>query len=51
MAQARGDGADLWFVTDIDTAKLDELASDPQVNVAYYNMSQGVRERRPVGVD
>lgn len=35
--QARADGADLWFVTDIDTAKLDELATDPQVNVAYYN--------------
>ena len=35
--QERIDGADLWFVTDIDTHKLDELALDPHVNCAYYN--------------
>lgn len=29
-------GADLWFVTDIDTHKLDELQHDPHVNVAFY---------------
>ena len=31
-------GADFWFVTDADTAKLDELEADPQVNLAYYNV-------------
>jgi general stress protein 26 len=36
--QARSPGADLWFVTDKSTDKLDELRADPQVNVAYYNM-------------
>lgn len=29
-------GADLWFVTDIDTHKIDELEQDPNVNVSYY---------------
>ena len=29
--------ADLWFVTDRDAHKLDEIAAEPQVNVAYYN--------------
>jgi general stress protein 26 len=36
--QDRIDGADLWFVTDVDTHKLDELALDPHVNCSYYNM-------------
>jgi general stress protein 26 len=35
--QARADGADLWFVTSSDTEKLDELESEPQVNLAYYD--------------
>jgi general stress protein 26 len=35
--QDRIDGADLWFVTDSDTNKLDELAYDPHVNLAYFN--------------
>ena len=35
--QARAEGADLWFVTDTSTDKMDELANDAQVNVAYYN--------------
>ena len=35
--QARSEGADLWFVTDQNTDKMDELQSDAQVNVAYYN--------------
>ena len=35
--QARDALADLWFVTDIETHKLDELARDPHVNLAYYN--------------
>ncbi len=34
--QARADGADLWFVTSRDTDKLEEIAFDPQVNLAYY---------------
>lgn len=28
--------ADLWFVTDIETHKVDELENDPNVNVSYY---------------
>ena len=40
--QKRIDGADLWFVTDIDAHKLDELELDPHVNVAYYR--DGTRE-------
>ena len=34
--QTQAEGTDLWFVTDIDTHKLDELAFDPHVNLAYY---------------
>lgn len=34
--QARASGADLWFVTDGETHKMDELAHDPHVNVSYY---------------
>jgi general stress protein 26 len=34
--QARAEGADLWFVTDTTTEKLDELANDAHVNVSYY---------------
>ncbi|HTV21455.1 MAG TPA: pyridoxamine 5'-phosphate oxidase family protein [Polyangiaceae bacterium] len=35
--QARADGSDLWFVTNADTAKIEELESDPHVNLAYYS--------------
>jgi general stress protein 26 len=35
--QERIEGADLWFVTDVETHKLDELAVDPHVNCAYFN--------------
>jgi general stress protein 26 len=35
--QARANGADFWFVTDVSSFKLDELARDSQVNLAYYN--------------
>lgn len=35
--QARSDGADLWFATDISTDKLHELENDAHVNVSYYN--------------
>lgn len=35
--QERIEGADLFFVTDSTTHKLDELALDPHVNCSYYN--------------
>jgi general stress protein 26 len=34
--QERTSGCDLWFVTDGEANKLDELDSDPHVNLAYY---------------
>lgn len=34
--QARTEGADFWFVTDVETHKLDELETDPHVNLAFY---------------
>lgn len=34
--QARADGADLWFVTERSSPKLEEIAADPHVNLAYY---------------
>ena len=40
--QTQAQGSDLWFVTDIDTHKLDELALDPHVNLSYYR--DGTRE-------
>jgi general stress protein 26 len=36
--QERVTGADLWFVTDVSSHKLDELQFDPHVNLAYYNV-------------
>ena len=35
--QDRIEGADLWFVTNVETHKLDDLALDPHVNCSYYN--------------
>ena len=35
--QERVTGTDLWFVTDVLSSKLDDLAFDPHVNLAYYN--------------
>ena len=35
--QDRIEGADLWFVTNTDTHKIDDLALDPHVNCSYYN--------------
>ena len=35
--QERVTGTDLWFVTDILSSKLDDLAYDSHVNLAYYN--------------
>lgn len=40
--QLRTEEGILWFVTDEDTAKLDELESDPHVNLAFYRSN--VRE-------
>lgn len=34
--QKRASGADLWFVSAADTAKLHDLEYDPHVNLAYY---------------
>ena len=34
--QTQAKGSDLWFVTDVESHKLDELEFDPQVNLAYY---------------
>jgi general stress protein 26 len=40
--QTQAEGSDLWFVTDIESHKLDELEHDPHVNLAYYR--DGSRE-------
>ena len=34
--QGQASGADLWFATDLESHKLDELETDPHVNVSYY---------------
>jgi general stress protein 26 len=36
QVQERTAGSDLWFVTDLETHKLDELAHDPHVNLGFY---------------
>ena len=36
--QPRIEDADLWFVTDSESHKLDDLMLDPHVNCSYYNM-------------
>ena len=37
QVQERTSGTDLWFVTDIEANKLDELATDPHVNLGFYD--------------
>lgn len=37
--QDRGPLADLWFVTNIETHKVDEIEHDPHVCLGYYNDS------------
>ena len=37
QTQERTSGVDLWFMTNIETHKLDDLMSDPHVNLAYYD--------------
>ena len=34
--QKRAAGADLWFVCKEGTAKLDDIAHDPHINLSYY---------------
>jgi general stress protein 26 len=34
--QKRASGADVWFVTEDGSPKLDEIAADPHVNLSYY---------------
>jgi general stress protein 26 len=36
QTQERTSGVDFWFMTNIETHKLDDLMSDPNVNLAYY---------------
>jgi general stress protein 26 len=40
QTQEREAGVDLWFMTNIDTHKLDDLMTDPHVNLAYINGSK-----------
>ncbi|HKO57939.1 MAG TPA: pyridoxamine 5'-phosphate oxidase family protein [Thermoanaerobaculia bacterium] len=35
--QAQAEGADLWFVTDRDSPKVDEIRDDPNVNLSYFH--------------
>jgi general stress protein 26 len=35
--QQQGPHSDLWFVTNIETDKIDELAGDPNVCLGYYD--------------
>jgi len=35
--QERNPIADLWYVTDIESHKLDELGHDPEVNLGFYD--------------
>ena len=37
--QRQAQGADLWFVTADGSAKLDDLAHDPHINLSYYRDS------------
>ena len=36
QTQERETGLDLWFMTNVETHKLDDLMTDPHVNLAYY---------------
>lgn len=39
--QKRADGADVWFVTTAGTSKLEDLARDPHINLAYFKGGGG----------
>jgi general stress protein 26 len=36
QTQQRASGTDLWFMTNVEAHKLDDLMTDPHVNLAYY---------------
>ena len=36
QTEERENGIDLWFMTNVETHKLDDLMADPHVNLAYY---------------
>ena len=42
QTQARRAGTDLWFVTSVNSGKVDEIVADPHVNLGYYK--DGSRE-------
>ncbi len=37
QTQRRTTGTDLWFMTNIESEKYEELARDPHVNLSYFN--------------
>jgi len=37
QVQRRTHGTDLWFMTNVESHKLDELAHDPHVNLGFFN--------------
>lgn len=37
--QKRATGADLWFVTDATSSKVEDIAQDPHINIAYFKAS------------
>jgi general stress protein 26 len=39
QTQARRAGTDLWFMTSVDSGKVDEIIAEPQVNLGYYKDS------------
>lgn len=42
QVQERRTGSDLWFMTNMESQKLEELATDPHVNLGFYK--DGTRE-------
>jgi general stress protein 26 len=42
QTQARRPGTDLWFMSSVESGKIDEIIADPRVNLAYYR--DGSRE-------
>ncbi|MEO6877540.1 MAG: pyridoxamine 5'-phosphate oxidase family protein [Gemmatimonadaceae bacterium] len=36
QTQRRTSGTDLWFMTNVESEKFEEIARDPHVNVSYY---------------
>lgn len=39
--QARAPGTDLWFMTNVEDSKIDELIADPHVNLGYFRERTG----------